>query len=166
MAKKIEKIYDPNELFKAELEEINDGQRTLADGVTRLYQNGIRAQVPQEELNKIRQTIDYAMLEKSKEIKLPLPDMSLVVNKICEQVIAKLDGEIDKMVSRALDNRSAKIEVEHRHHHTKMYGFYASSEKNRKVMIILTAIIVVLFLIIIKMLMSKYGYEFSLNKIR
>ena len=58
-----------------------------------------------------------------------------IADKICERISAKIGSEVSRKVNEAIENKTARIEVHHEHHHTNMYGQFASSEENRKMMV-------------------------------
>lgn len=113
-----------------------DAYKTVTDKVIELVSRRPDAVIPEAEYQKIRETVSAEITKTIANTPVPAPDMSQAANriadKICERISAKIGSEVSRKVNEAIENKTARIEVHHEHHHTNMYGQFASSEENRK----------------------------------
>lgn len=116
-----------------------DAYKTVTDKVIELVSRRPDAVIPEAEYQKIRETVSAEITKTIANTPVPAPDMSQAANriadKICERISAKIGSEVSRKVNEAIENKTARIEVHHEHHHTNMYGQFASSEENRKMMV-------------------------------
>lgn len=116
-----------------------DAYKTVTDKVIELVSRRPDAVIPEAEYQKIRETVSTEITKTIANTPVSAPDMSQAANriadKICERISAKIGSEVSRKVNEAIENKTARIEVHHEHHHTNMYGQFASSEENRKMMV-------------------------------
>ena len=97
------------------------------------------AVIPESECQKIMDSVSAEIKKTIANTRVPAPDMSQSANRIadqiCERISAKIGSEVSRKVNEAIENKTARIEVHHEHHHTNMCGRFASSEENRKMMV-------------------------------
>ena len=119
------------------------------------------AVIPESEYQKIRNMVSAEIIKTIANTPVPAPDMSQAANsiadKICERISAKIGSEVSRKVNEAIENKAARIEVHHEHHHTNMYGRFASSEENRKMMVWLSFTTVVSICALVLFLLRYYG---------
>ena len=116
-----------------------EGYKTIAEQVIERVSERPDAVVPEAEYQKIKDTISDEIRKTIANTPVPSPDMSQAANRIadqiCERISSQIGLEVSRKVNEAIENKKARIEVRHEHHHTNMYGQFASSEKNRKMMV-------------------------------
>ena len=120
-------------------QEAIEAYKTFTDKVIECVSRRPEAVVPEAEYQKIKDTISDEIRTTIANTRVPAPDMSQVANRIadqiCERISSQIGSEVSRKVNEAIENKKARIEVRHEHHHTNMYGQFASSEKNRKMMV-------------------------------
>ena len=120
-------------------QEAIEAYKTFTDKVIECVSRRPEAVVPEAEYQKIKDTISDEIRTTIANTRVPAPDMSQVANRIadqiCERISSQIGLEVSRKVNEAIENKKARIEVRHEHHHTNMYGQFASSEKNRKIMV-------------------------------
>ena len=120
-------------------QEAIEAYKTFTDKVIECVSRRPEAVVPEAEYQKIKDTVSDEIRKTIANTRVPAPDMSQVANRIadqiCERISSQIGLEVSRKVNEAIENKKARIEVRHEHHHTNMYGQFASSEKNRKIMV-------------------------------
>ena len=120
-------------------QEATEAYKTVTNKVIERVSRRPDAVIPESEYQKIRDSVSAEIMKTIANTPVPAPDMSQAANsiadKICERISAKIGSEVSRKVNEAIENKTARIEVHHEHHHTNMYGRFASSEENRKMMV-------------------------------
>ncbi len=120
-------------------QEATEAYKTVTNKVIERVSRRPDAVIPESEHQKIRDSVSAEIMKTIANTPVPAPDMSQAANsiadKICERISAKIGSEVSRKVNEAIENKTARIEVHHEHHHTSMYGRFASSEENRKMMV-------------------------------
>ena len=120
-------------------QEATEAYKTMMNKVIERVSRRPDAVIPDSEYQKIRDMVSAEIIKTIANTPVPAPDMSQAANsiadKICERISAKIGSEVSRKVNEAIENKTARIEVHHEHHHTSMYGRFASSEENRKMMV-------------------------------
>lgn len=147
--------------------EIKDSQaaaeayKALTDKVLDRVSRRPVAAIPEEEYNKIRAVVSSEIKNTVAKTRVPAPDMSQAASRIaaqiCQEVSEQIGTEMSLRVSEAIKNKTARIDVHHEHHHTAMYGMYASSEENRKKMVSLFFVNIFLLAIIVIIVLHIRG---------
>ena len=118
------------------------------------------AVIPESECQKIMDSVSAEIKKTIANTRVPAPDMSQSANRIadqiCERISDKIGSEVSRKVNEAIENKAARIEVHHEHHHTNMYGRFASSEENRKMMVWLSFTTVVSICALVLFLLRYY----------
>src|SRR5574344_837228 len=116
-----------------------DASKTVTDKVIELVSRRPDAVLPEAEYQTITETGSAELKKTIANTPVPAPDMSQAANriadKICERISAKIGSEVSRKVNEAIENKTARIEVHHEHHHTNMYGQFAWSVESRKMMV-------------------------------
>lgn len=119
------------------------------------------AVIPESEYQKIRNMVSAEIIKTIANTPVPAPDMSQAASRIaaqiCQEVSEQIGTEMSLRVSEAIKNKTARIDVHHEHHHTAMYGMYASSEENRKKMVSLFFVNIFLLAIIVIIVLHIRG---------
>ena len=120
-------------------QEATEAYKTVTNKVIERVSRRPDAAIPESEYQKIRDSVSAEIMKTIANTRVPAPDMSQSANRIadqiCERISAKIGSEVSRKVNEAIENKTARIEVHHEHHHTNMYGRFASSEENRKMMV-------------------------------
>ena len=120
-------------------QEATEAYKTVTNKVIERVSRRPDAVIPESEYQKIRDSVSAEIMKTIANTPVPAPDMSQAANRIadqvCERISDKIGSEVSRKVNEAIENKTARIEVHHEHHHTNMYGRFASSEENRKMMV-------------------------------
>ena len=120
-------------------QEATEAYKTVTNKVIERVSRRPDAVIPESEYQKIMDSVSAEIKKTIANTRVPAPDMSQSANRIadqiCERISAKIGSEVSRKVNEAIENKTARIEVHHEHHHTNMYGRFASSEENRKMMV-------------------------------
>ena len=120
-------------------QEAIEAYKTVANKVIERVSRRPDAVIPESEYHKIMDSVSAAIKKTIANTRVPAPDMSQSANRIadqvCERISAKIGSEVSRKVNEAIETKTARIKVHHEHHHTNMYGQFASSEDNRKMMV-------------------------------
>lgn len=176
MAKKINEGINLIEFMADDVRQIKEGFAMVTDAVTKLNQKGLSVSIPEQEIQKLVNSVSTAVEKSAAGIHVPAPDMSSQADKLAsqiyEKVSSKIESELRTNISSAISKEKVKIQVEHhhKHTHTNMYGQFASSETNRKKMVALFCVnMFLLFLLIVIVLHIRgvihWGWLVSLLKL-
>ena len=120
-------------------QEATEAYKTVTNKVIERVSRRPDAIIPESEYQKIMDSVSAEIKKTIANTRVPAPDMSQSANRIadqiCERISAKIGSEVSRKVNEAIENKTARIEVHHEHHHTNMCGRFASSEENRKMMV-------------------------------
>ena len=113
--------------------------KTVANKVIERVSRRPDAVITESEYQKIIDSVSAEIRNTIANTRVPVPDMSQASNRIadqiCERISDQIGSEVSRKVNEAIENKTARIEVRQEHHHTDMYGQFASSEENRKMMV-------------------------------
>lgn len=94
----------------------------------------IPAEITEESLAKIANTAESAAKHGVTSSQCQMPNTERLSDNISNAVLRKVSNQMDSVIASSIERHRTQIDVRHEHHHTNMYGTFASSETNRRMM--------------------------------